>query len=79
MPLTTKMKQDILVLNSEIKRDFFVFVFIGFVSVLGAVFVASILGVKRLDKGYSFLSFVVGLAYIMFPIIAGTSYHFFFQ
>lgn len=43
----------------------------GFSSVLRVVLVASILGVKKLEKGFSPLSLLIGVAYITFPNVAG--------
>lgn len=43
----------------------------GFASALRVVLVANILGVKKLEKGFSPLSLLIGVAYIIFPIIAG--------
>ena len=49
--------------------------FIGFSTTLRVVLVASLLGVQNMNKGYSHLCLLIGLAYIIHPIIAGTQHN----
>ena len=51
------------------------FSFIGFSTSLRVVLVASVLGVQNLNKGYSHLCLLIGLAYIIHPMIAGTQHN----
>lgn len=58
---------------SEIQTE--IFYFVGFVFPLRIVLVASILGVENLEKGYSPLSLLIGVSYIIHTKITGILFH----